>query len=310
MAWHHSSQLLLLALRKALGCLWSTISTLTARDICRRVWTSVLRGLRVCIGPLFGHAEVCAWSGAGFEPALGDILRVAKGKLRPANPSLQSPTSACALGDPASGKFTGQHASELVPEPSCQISCQPSCSYVSSMVLLRPLEPQTSFLGKLPVPQVEEPQPEGQLAHPPLLLLGAKPVTPEKKYNGTTKIRTYYTKEIPKGKLEYAESDIARWRRFVHPEGALYFHRCIPGTRRRVFTDTDLSVPRRLEQVNDFVQSLFDAATQLPIGPHTMLVLVSKYDNIPPQKKQLCSCYFVDHDKININILGSSSQVN
>jgi hypothetical protein len=185
---HHDSRLLL-ALRKALGWL-QFISTLTDRHFHRRIWTLMLRGLRVCIGLLLGHAEFarkCEQSSAdsGLALPVEDILRTAgRGKSRPANPSVHSPTFVCALEDPASGGSTSQHVSVLVPVPSWQISRQPGCSDFSSTVPLQPPSPQTSFPGRTPVEQAEQPQLKGQLTN-------SKPVIPDAMQRYSKKINVY-----------------------------------------------------------------------------------------------------------------------
>ncbi|KIJ62662.1 hypothetical protein HYDPIDRAFT_30255 [Hydnomerulius pinastri MD-312] len=96
---------------------------------------------------------------------------------------------------------------------------------------------------------------------------------------------------------------IAGWDRLVHPEGAPYFHKQIPGTERHVFTDTDLSVLSHLDEVEEFIKVLFKAAERLQtsISPLTVLVLELQLDaDVPAPEKHPCTYYFVDHSRKSI----------
>ncbi|KIJ62630.1 hypothetical protein HYDPIDRAFT_30226 [Hydnomerulius pinastri MD-312] len=210
------------------------------------------------------------------------------------------------MTEPSSMNPTIPLAALSVAGCSYQNSPQPSSAEITSSVvsLHNPLVSPSTCAPSVRMPTPEPYDPQKQPV-PTRLSKLSKPAIPAEmqRYERKIKIsKVYYTQEIESGKLQYIEPAITGWDRLVHPEGAPYFHKQIPGTERHVFTDTDLSVPQHLYEVEKFIKDLFEAAERLPtpISPQTVLVLELKFDHVPTRRKQQCIYYFVDHSRKSI----------
>ncbi|KAF9236027.1 hypothetical protein BU15DRAFT_77336 [Melanogaster broomeanus] len=301
----------LASVKKALACLPFVLRRQAARNVLCRVISFVLRVLQFCTS-LLSRLEVAGRkyqrtnTGCGIisKPGVdtrGDLL------VEDSSTGSQLPTSIHTLLDPSSEEVIAQEASPPAIDPSHQNSPQPtkldtpSLRYPPSTAensrATSPGPPQptdsenTSSRVQQPVSQPEcggperqpshplsEPQNQVGLPSPSDLLALAKPIVPGQlqRYNRKVKInQTHYTEEIPPYKLGYTEPEVPGWVRHIHPEGTPYFvsYRR-DGNVQCICTDTDLSVPRHLSDVEDFIRVLVDAVARIQDPDYADLTLV------------------------------------
>ncbi|KAF9235817.1 hypothetical protein BU15DRAFT_64569 [Melanogaster broomeanus] len=231
--------------------------------------------------------------------------------------------------DPSSEEVTSQEASSPAIESSHQNSLQssksdtPSLRYppstaensratspgppqssvsenASSRVQQPVSQPECGGHGQPPSHPPSEPQNQVGRPLPSDLLALAKPIVPGQLQRYHRKVKTnqtYYTEEIPPYKLGYIVPEVSEWFRYTHPEGAPYFvsHSRGGGNVKRIYTDTDLSVPQHLRYVEDFIPVLVDAVAHIQDPRYADLTLVLELSYEETHRRRFCTYYFAQN---------------